>query len=316
MKILVTGSNGFIGNKLIKSLLNAGHSVLGVDISAQVAANLIESPFYTFIQLDLNTASIPDLKALQIDLVVHLAIAMRPSRQQSHEELLVGTHNLLNAVHMAQTPYFIGMSSLSVLDFDKAVSGSIIDETTVRCDLFDKMGRYAALKSKQEKVFSDFSDEAPLTKMVIVRPGLVYQRPDISDAYAGVIKKKVALIALNNGQIPLVELESLLSAMVSIVANLYDLPTNTKLHIIDDSLPNQTEYLSHVKSLPRLVIKVNWRLLSFLVQIIYSAFAFIGRQSYLPDLLKPQAFATRLKPFIYSNQIAKDLLGWKPNQFK
>lgn len=316
MKILVTGSNGFIGNKLIKSLLNAGHSVLGLDISLPVAANLIESPLYTFIQLDLNTASIPDLKAHQIDLVVHLAIAMRPTRQQSSEELLIGTHRLLHAVQVAQTPYVIGMSSLSVLDFDKAESGSMIDESTVRCDCFDKMGRYAALKSKQERVFLDFSDENPVTKMVIIRPGLVYQKPDINDAYAGIIKKKAALIALNNGHIPLVELDSLLNAMVSVVSHLHHLSTNTALHIIDDGLPNQSEYLSQLKKLPRLTVKVNWRLLSLFVQLTYSVFSLIGKQAYLPDLLKPQAFATRLKPFIYSNQMAKNLLGWKPNQFK
>ena len=31
MKILVTGSSGFIGFHLIKKLLNAGHDVVGID---------------------------------------------------------------------------------------------------------------------------------------------------------------------------------------------------------------------------------------------------------------------------------------------
>ncbi len=315
MKILVTGSNGFIGSKLIKKLLQDGHSIIGLDLNSNSVNNQFDPAQFEFRQLNLNNDPLPDLAQLNIDLVFHLAISMRPGRGQSINELLLGTKRLLNAVYKAKTPYFIGMSSLSVLDFDLAPEMSLIDESVKRCDEVAKMGRYAALKSKQEEMLLNFGESSQSTKMIIARPGLVYERPDISDAYAGIIKNKAALLIENQGQIPLVELGSLLQGLSDIVKNIERLSPSTIFHFVDDNLPSSRDYLAYLKKrgyLPRLSINLNWLFMQLLVNAIYKAISLANLQAYLPDLLKPQSFSTRLKPFRYSNAQAKNILGWKP----
>lgn len=315
MKILVTGSNGFIGHKLIKKLLQDGHSIIGLDLNSNSDRNQFDPAQFEFRQLNLNHDPLPDLAQLHIDLVFHLAISMRPRRDQSTEELLLGTNRLLNAVSKAETPYFIGMSSLSVLDFDLAPEMSLIDESVKRCDEVEKMGRYAALKSKQEEMLLNFAESSQSTKMIIARPGLVYERPEISDAYAGIIKSKVALLIENQGQIPLVALESLLQGLSDIVKNIERLSPSTVFHFVDDNLPSSRDYLAYLKKrgyFPRLSINLNWVFMQLLVTSIYKAISLFNLQAYLPDLLKPQSFSTRLKPFKYSNTLAKNVLDWKP----
>lgn len=316
MKILITGSNGFIGKKLCLQLMEDGHDVVGVDIVPSAIDSPKASEHYKFIQLDLNNSDLPDLSALGIDVVVHLAITMRPGRADSFDKLLEGTHKVLNAVQNASTPFLLGMSSLSVLDFDAIPAGENINESVRRCSDLPSMGRYAALKSKQEEAFIDFATQHPSTKTIIIRPGLVYEGENISDAYAGIIKTSAALIVCNEGEVPLIEVGSLITGISKTVSTLNTLPKNTILHFVNDNLPTQAQYLrllDSTKRMPHLCVKLHWRLFSVFIKCCFKVFKMFGLHAYLPDLLKPQAFATRLKPFKYDNQHARQLIGWLPH---
>lgn len=316
MKILITGSSGFIGKKLCLQLMEDGHDVVGVDIVSSLTSSSGASGHFEFIQLDLNTSELPDFSRLGIDVVVHLAITMRPGRADSFDQLLQGTHKVFNAIQKASTPFLIGMSSLSVLDFDTIPAGKNIDESASRCSNFTIMGRYAALKSKQEEAFIDFAKQNQSTKTVIIRPGLVYEGENISDAYAGIIKSKLALIVCNEGEVPLIEVSSLITGISKTVSALVHLPNTTILHFVNDNLPIQSQYLRLLHSaqhIPKLRLKLHWWFFSVFIKNCFKVFKLFGIHAYLPDLLKPQAFATRLKPFKYDNQHARQLIGWIPH---
>ncbi|WP_229007293.1 NAD(P)-dependent oxidoreductase [Methylophilus sp. Leaf408] len=312
MKVLVTGCNGFIGKKLTKALISSGFHVLGIDLTSQ-DAELSTSPLFSFISLNLDGDPLPDL--LGFDCVVHLAISMNPKRSQSSDELLNGTYRLLQAMESAKVPILVGMSSMSVLDFEYVQENSTINEETPRCTNYEIMGRYAALKSAQEAVFINYSNHAWAT-VAIVRPGLVYEGERLSDAYAGIIKNKLSIIISNNGFVPLVEINSLIEG----ISNVIQLGRNQKkvsfIHFVDDYLPTQSDYLKYLRqrgAISTKTISVNWRVFKILINIIFTASRQFNLHHSLPDLLMPQAFSTRLKPFKYSNAYAKELLGWKPN---
>ena len=93
MKILVTGSSGFIGHHLIKKLLSDGYSVVGIDNMNDYYSpslkrdrnKLIKSKNYKLIECDLNDINqIQD--ASDFELVINLAAqaGVRVSREQEY----------------------------------------------------------------------------------------------------------------------------------------------------------------------------------------------------------------------------------------
>ena len=91
MKVLVTGSSGFIGFHLIKKLLNAGHEVVGIDdhndyynpdLKLKRLA-LLKSKNFSFHLLNINSISIKDRN---FDLAINLAAqaGVRVSKDKEH----------------------------------------------------------------------------------------------------------------------------------------------------------------------------------------------------------------------------------------
>ena len=98
MKVLVTGSSGFIGFHLIKKLLNAGHEVVGIDdhndyynpdLKLKRLA-LIESKNFSFHLLDINSISLRDRN---FDLAINLA-AQAGVRVSKDKEYLYESSNI------------------------------------------------------------------------------------------------------------------------------------------------------------------------------------------------------------------------------
>jgi len=98
MKILVTGSSGFIGFHLVKRLLNCGNKVIGVDnhndyydVSLkELRKNSINSSNFTFYLQDLNKINIQDN---DIDLAINLA-AQAGVRVKKDKEFLYENSNI------------------------------------------------------------------------------------------------------------------------------------------------------------------------------------------------------------------------------
>lgn len=85
MKVLITGGAGFLGSNLSQLLLNAGHSVIGLDnLSYGKLSNIenfIDHPNYTFINGDVMNYY--NYKSLQVDVLVHLASQKIPRYDNS-----------------------------------------------------------------------------------------------------------------------------------------------------------------------------------------------------------------------------------------
>tara|TARA_B100000242_G_scaffold293768_1_gene272987 strand:+ start:1235 stop:2185 length:951 start_codon:yes stop_codon:yes gene_type:complete len=99
MKVLVTGSSGFIGFHLIKKLLGSGHEVVGIDdhndyynpdLKLKRLA-LLESQNFSFHLLDINSIS---LKDRNFDLAINLA-AQAGVRVSKDKEYLYESSNIV-----------------------------------------------------------------------------------------------------------------------------------------------------------------------------------------------------------------------------
>jgi nucleoside-diphosphate-sugar epimerase len=310
MKLLITGSTGFIGKRLVDLALVSGYKVLAVHRSAAPehwAAAGVET-----LTCDLSVDPLPDLKPYAIDCVIHLAAEMQPGRHIAGDDLLIATQKLLQASQQAGIPKFIGMSSLSVLDYVALKPLATIDESVSVANQLAKMGRYAAFKAKQEALFQTYP-----ANWIILRPGLVYNQQTLSPAHAGIIKGKYELLIAHPGEVPLVDLDSVVSALLA--ACQHNDINNEIINLVDDGLPSQAEYQHFLlaKSLLKSGGKpVSWQLVErFITLLLYPLVKLLKVQSYLPEVLLPHAFASRLKPFKFSNLKAKQLLNWTAHRF-
>ena len=114
MRVLVTGSNGFIGKHVCKYLRERDCHVIGLGRREQSETTEVDE----YISCDLSDVSMREtLEGLKADAVVHLAADMR---QQPYETEVVyhncvGTQQLLEACIAGNVKVFVQLSSLPVI---------------------------------------------------------------------------------------------------------------------------------------------------------------------------------------------------------
>jgi NADH dehydrogenase len=111
--ILITGSTGFIGNILIRHLVDLGHQVKLLLRPGKTSPNIPKG-----LTLDVAIASLNDEKSLQsalknVDVIYHLASAESFGRLADLDRVdIQGTQSLLNAASQAEINRFVFVSHL------------------------------------------------------------------------------------------------------------------------------------------------------------------------------------------------------------
>lgn len=120
MKILVTGSNGFIGSHVCKYLREQGCYVVGLGRSQEPKTECDE-----YVSCDLFTDKVAHIfdetKIDTVDAVVHLAADMRhePYEIEVVANNCTGTQRLLEMAEAKKIPVFVQLSSLPVIGTPK-----------------------------------------------------------------------------------------------------------------------------------------------------------------------------------------------------
>lgn len=159
-KILVTGSSGFIGMSLCKSLLEDGHKIIGVDnmndyydpkLKESRLLNLFSSKNFLFEKVDIaNYAEIERVfKSFSPEIVVNLAAqaGVRESLKNPHSYIssnVVGFMNILECCRLNKIEGLIYASSSSVYGKSKESIFSVDHRTDTPISI------YAATKKSNE----------------------------------------------------------------------------------------------------------------------------------------------------------------------
>ena len=310
MKIAVTGANGFIGKHVVEQALLQGYQVTAL-IRSKVPESWHTQKNLTIAQCNLLQPGSFDDAIKDCKCIVHLAAEMSSDSLSQYSQTIALTENLLAAMDAVNIKRFIALSSISVLDYVHQKTMTTIDESISLNRNGTDLGFYALMKRDQEALYLQWQENSN-KQAAILRAGLVYDEHHLSPAHAGFTKGGSGLSVLHNGYVPVVNVKSVADAIVMMISQKQI--NNEIIHLINDDLPAQDFYLKALKARGEagLLIPIPWRMFAVFSFFIRHLLSIAGQNSKIPDSFRKNSVAARLKPFVFSNKKAKNLLGWEP----
>jgi nucleoside-diphosphate-sugar epimerase len=159
-KVLITGANGFIGNKLMAHYQAQGIPVVGVDLSGNG-----EDIF----QGDIGQPETISQLLQDCDVVVHTAALVSNSIADADmwRVNVLATRNLIAAAEKHKVRRFVQISS--IVAYGNSAEGELNEEQPVHAD----GGSYVLTKLASEHAVLAATANSPM-ELVIIRPGDVY----------------------------------------------------------------------------------------------------------------------------------------------
>ncbi len=308
MKIAITGANGFIGRHVVDFAIARGHETLAL-VRLNAPEYWQKQSAITITPCDLTLAGDLAEKLRGVDCVIHLAAVMKGDSAQQYTETLKSTQNVLNAMDAAGITHLVAVSSISVLDYVNQSPMACIDEQVATLQNDAELGPYAKMKRDQERVFLSWAKSAD-KQLTLIRPGLVFDEKNVSPAHAGFVKGNKALASVHGGQVPLAHVRNVAEALIGAA----ELPLKQEtVHIVDDILPTQKEYLQVLSKTSGLkYLPLPWQLYALFAFTLRVLIRTLKNADSVPDSVRRNSVAGRMKPFTFSNDKAKSLLGWTP----
>jgi nucleoside-diphosphate-sugar epimerase len=311
---LVTGSNGFVGARVVERLLARGQNVRafvrpGSDLTRLEALRDPKRPFEIFRgSLASPEAAAEALSGVRV--VYHLAAALRGTAADMFLGTVVTSKNLLEAAgRMKDPPRIVLVSSFSVYGVAKLPRGAVVDESTPVEDEPLARDLYALTKLRQERLFWEASEKYHLD-LVVLRPGVIYG--PTSGAFSARVGLQMPGVFLHLGRdnlLPLTYVDNCAEAIVqagetaAAVGQIYN--------VVDDDLPTARDYLARYKRevAPLRSLSVPYPLLmlgSHLVERYH-----VHSKGQLPAIFTPYKTASNWKGNRFANDKLK-ALGWRP----
>jgi nucleoside-diphosphate-sugar epimerase len=193
MKILVTGSNGFIGKRLVQELKKKRHFVKefsrsnGKDILNQKhAENAMKG----------------------IDVVYHCAAELDEEAKLLFEINVTGTKNMLEAAAKERVKQFIHLSTVGVMGNFKGTA----DESTQ----YNQKTAYEKSKTEAEKLVLSYQEAIPIT---IIRPAFVFGNNRHWKSIISMISKNLPLPVNGKNIWQTIYLEDLINSLLIVLDN-------------------------------------------------------------------------------------------------
>ncbi|MFZ0821199.1 MAG: NAD(P)-dependent oxidoreductase [Candidatus Acidiferrales bacterium] len=315
--ILITGSNGFIGSRVVETLLRAGYSNLRCFVRpssnlTRLKANIARFPNARVEVMPGNLLSREDCAkaAKGVTVIYHLAAGIEKTFPGSFMNSVVTTRNLLDAVvRFGALRRFVNVSSFAVYSNWKIERGGPLDET---CELeskpVERNEAYTYAKLKQDELVLDYAKKHGLP-YVILRPGAVYG-PGASQltSRVGIDTFGVFLHLGGSNQIPLTYVDNCAEAIV--LAGLKPGINGEVFNIVDSDLPSSRKFLrmykKHGKNFRSIFVPYPAFFLLCWLWESYSKWS----KGQLPPIFNRRRCATYWKGNRYSNKKLKSRLGW------
>jgi nucleoside-diphosphate-sugar epimerase len=317
--ILITGSNGFIGSRVVKALLSYGFSNLRCFVRPSSNGTRLQTILATFRKsrvevMQGNLLSREDCKeaAKDIAVIFHLAAGIEKTFPGSFMNSVVTTRNLLDAAVCGRgLQRFVNVSSFAVYSNWHMQRGALLNETCeLESQLVERAEAYAFAKLKQDELVLEYAQKYAMP-YVILRPGAVYG-PGSSQitGRVGINTFGIFLHLGGSNRLPLTYVDNCADAIM--LAGIKRGVDGEVFNVVDDDLPTSRQFLRLYKKHARHFrsIYVPYRTFYFFCYLWekYSKWS----EGQLPAAFNRRRCSTYWKGNKYSNKKLKELLGWRP----
>jgi nucleoside-diphosphate-sugar epimerase len=301
VKILITGSSGYLGRWAVQTALERGFEVIGFDKNS---FGLEHDSFQERIG-DITDAESARAAAMGCDAVFHLAAALaqfEPDEERMHQVNLTGTGNLLSAALDHQVRKFIFMSSVEVYGIEAPVP--------CREDApLNPVSRYGLDKVEGEDLCREYLDKG--MDITVFRPPTINgpgQNEPFLLAQIKAISNGKATILPGGGRtrLQMVDVRDVCQAMFLALES----PDSkgAVMNLGSDDVPTLREVTlalyDHAGTKPRLIS----------VNATVARIAVRGLSAIKLSPLEPQHLEIALRDHLFDNGLAKKVLKWSPRK--
>jgi nucleoside-diphosphate-sugar epimerase len=318
--ILITGSNGFVGTKVIQSLLGYGFCNLRcfvrpfsrVDRLQEVLGRHPAGKSVEFVVGDLLSTDNCRKAVEDVSVVYHLAAGIEKSFAGAFMNSALATRNLMDAfLHFGQPKRFVNVSSFAVYSNLRLGRGGLLDET---CALEDssqeRFDAYGFGKLKQDELVKEYGRKHNLP-YVIVRPGAVFgPGRQVLSGRVGINTFGFFVHLGGSNVLPLTFADNCADAIV--LAGLTPGVEGEIFNVVDDDLLTSSQFLEayRKKAKPFFSLTVPY-FIAYAMCVFWERYS-RWSEGQLPPVFNRRRCAAEWKGNRYSNQKLRDRLGWKP----
>ena len=318
-RILVTGSSGFIGSKVVAILLEYGFTNLSCFIRPssrldRLKERLDQCPSGKNVELikgDLLSRDDCRKAAEGVSLILHLAAGMEKSFAGAFMNSALATRNLMDAfLEYGQPRRFVNVSSFAIYSTLNLKRGAILDETCpLEEDPQDRCDAYGFGKLKQEELVKQYGERYKMP-YVIVRPGAVFGpgKRDLSGR-VGIDTFGVFMHLGGSNRLPLTFVDNCAEAIA--LAGLTPGINGEIFNVVDDESLTSRQFLrAYRKKTGRFSISIPYPV-TWAFCLLWGKYAKWSKYQ-LPAVFNRRRCSAEWKGNRYTNRKLKELLRWQP----
>lgn len=317
--VLVTGSTGFIGLKVVETLLQFGFRRLRCFVrpSSNIAMmeNIVNKSNH--ISLDIIEGDLTSrddcLRATKdVAIIFHLAALSSRSFPAVYFANVVGTRNLLEAAQKnSNLRRFLNVSSFAVYSNQEIPRGGVLDENCKIDDEHEKRyDAYAYGKIKQDELLLEYNRRYKIP-YAIVRPGAVYGPGKVGiTGRMGVDTFGIFLHLGRRNIMPFTFVDNCAEAVV--LAGIKKGIEGEVFNIVDDELPTSKSFLGMYKKNVKALVSLSipyW--LTYWLCFLWEKYS-KWSCGQIPPVFNRRRCIIEWRGNRYTNEKAKTLLGWHP----